>query len=673
MKSYWYAALITVTALTTNTISADSLRWLHELTSPRVNQWVDKQNTLVETSLLQSKLFKANKKRLSQLKQQSQPTSYNDGYYVFKRESKGIITVSTVLDPNRVIYEISIVNLYPNGSNYAFKVSCLEKTTYCIIGGAIPNQNKSHWFEFDLSTSKRTDKGFSLFDSELVQPKWVDQNTILYTSDHGLDKNIKSKMALHLKIWKRNGNKSSTLLSKTKEEAIYIDSSVVNQYSDSGLSKVIPAPTIYSDYSLGYLQLPFINGKLITKDLPLGAKLLGVYNNSLLYWIRKDWMAKGRLFEAGSIVDLTLDKHGVITSVNEQYKLPKGYFLDSSKIAQQHIVIVGFKGAEMFIGTIDLTRKSQQFSVIYTHAIQKISLKSATPFSSNISFSTESMLTAPATYQYNLSKRKLTLIEKEVAQFNTQGMVEELKFAKSADGKLIPYRIAYPKNVTGSVDTILYTSGVYGISRYANHSTTRGKLWLEKGKAYIISHPRGGSELGPNWYLDGIKDKKVNTIEDVVSIAKDVFKLNISKPEQLALLAGRGGGAISGAVGYKYPSLFKASYHEDSTLDIINWADTSDFAEFGNPKTDELEYLQQYSPYQQIKKGVTYPISLFVASRYDPEVHPAQSRKTAKRLQDYGQSAYYYETNAAGKYIIGDLKDNIEQLTFTFFEHVLSK
>jgi prolyl oligopeptidase len=645
--------------------------WLHEIDSARVNSWVDLQSQVVSKELLQSDIYSSNSILLKEISNKKKSPSYTDGFYIFEKQLNGLIKVSNVVSAHEILYTVDLKKVYAGSYPDNAQISCLANTTYCIVGGPVLNKNESNWIEFNLSTSERVINGFSLSDSELVKPLWVDSDSILYSSNYGIEPSHKSKMALNLKLWNRGSNKSRLLLSLDKNEANHISNFVTSLYGRDGIAKIVPALSIFFDYSFGFQQAPFVNGTLITEGIPKGAYLLGIYNQSILYWLRKDWVTNGKSFSAGAIVSIKFNSDGLVTNVSENYHLPNDVYLDSAKLVKNHLVIIGFKNAEMIIGDINLDKTSPSFEVIYTNPIQNIKLVSATPFSSIIEFSTESLLDTKTKYQFDLNNRNTKILEKVPAQFNTSGMVEELKFAKSRDGKLIPYRIAYPKVANGNVDTILYTSGVYGVSRYSTYSAMRGKLWLEKGKAFIISHPRGGSELGPNWYIDGLREKKLNTVNDVADIAKDIVRLNITSSKKIALLAGRGGGAVSGAVGYKYPELFGATYHEDSSLDLITWADHSDYAEFGDPNTDDLEYLEEYSPYQQLVKGKKYPASLLVASRYDPEVHPGQSRKTAKRLHDLGQKAYFYETNAAGKRIVGKLAADINLLMYTFFEIAL--
>lgn len=53
-------------------------------------------------------------------------------------------------------------------------------------------------------------------------------------------------------------------------------------------------------------------------------------------------------------------------------------------------------------------------------------------------------------------------------------------------------------------------------------------------------------------------------------------------------------------------------------------------AEYGDPDTDDWEFLQKYSPYHNIDPSVEYPPMLVTTSTRDDRVHPGHARKMVK-------------------------------------------
>ena len=89
-------------------------------------------------------------------------------------------------------------------------------------------------------------------------------------------------------------------------------------------------------------------------------------------------------------------------------------------------------------------------------------------------------------------------------------------------------------------------------------------------------------------------------------------------------------------------------------------AGASWMAEYGNPDTDDWQFLQKYSPYHNIDKNADYyPALLVTTSTRDDRVHPGHARKFVKKLWDSSTSSgqgknwpiFYYE-NIEGPYFL---------------------
>jgi prolyl oligopeptidase len=71
--------------------------------------------------------------------------------------------------------------------------------------------------------------------------------------------------------------------------------------------------------------------------------------------------------------------------------------------------------------------------------------------------------------------------------------------------------------------------------------------------------------------------------------------------------------------------------------------------EYGDPDdAGQWAYIQHFSPYQNVKKDVNYPRTLFTSSTRDDRVHPGHARKTAYRMQENGKDVLYYENVEGG-------------------------
>jgi prolyl oligopeptidase len=101
------------------------------------------------------------------------------------------------------------------------------------------------------------------------------------------------------------------------------------------------------------------------------------------------------------------------------------------------------------------------------------------------------------------------------------------------------------------------------------------------------------------------------------------------------------------------PELFGAVWSGAPLLDMKRYhkllAGASWVAEYGDPDQPEAwAWLSKYSPYQNVKKGVTYPRVLFTTSTRDDRVHPGHARKMAARMLEQGHDAVFWENTEGG-------------------------
>lgn len=99
-------------------------------------------------------------------------------------------------------------------------------------------------------------------------------------------------------------------------------------------------------------------------------------------------------------------------------------------------------------------------------------------------------------------------------------------------------------------------------------------------------------------------------------------------------------------------------------------------AEYGNPDLpEEWAYISRYSPYQNLKKGQSYPNILFATSTRDDRVHPGHARKMMARMEAYGvDNAWYYENTEGGHAGAADNRQiaHMGALTYTFLWQMLA-
>ena len=250
---------------------------------------------------------------------------------------------------------------------------------------------------------------------------------------------------------------------------------------------------------------------------------------------------------------------------------------------------------------------------------------------SHIRLNYQSMVTPQSVFDYEPITRELTLKkEQEIPSgYDKQNYTTERLMIKARDGVMVPVSLVYKKTFTrnSNAPLHLYAYGAYGLGMDPGFSAARLSL-LDRGFAYAIAHIRGGDELGHGWYEDGKLDKRENTFNDFVDVARVLTADGYVKDGNISISGGSAGGELMGAVINQAPDLWRAAVLHVPFVDVLNtMLDDSlpltpiEWPEWGNPIESEqvFRHMQSYSPYDQIE-AKDYPPMLVTGGLNDPRV-----------------------------------------------------
>ncbi|MGE0208445.1 MAG: prolyl oligopeptidase family serine peptidase, partial [Lysobacteraceae bacterium] len=272
-----------------------------------------------------------------------------------------------------------------------------------------------------------------------------------------------------------------------------------------------------------------------------------------------------------------------------------------------------------------------------------------------------------------------TLLKQLPAFFDASRFEVSQNFATSKDGTRVPYFMVSPKGMAadGGNPTLLYGYGGFEISLTPGYSAAAGRGWLEQGGVYVVANIRGGGEYGPRWHQAALKQNRHRAYEEFAAVAQDLIARGITSPAHLGIQGGSNGGLLMGNMTVLYPELFGAVVCQVPLLDMKRYskllAGASWMAEYGDPDTSDWEFIQSFSPYQNVRPGVTYPPVLFTTSTRDDRVHPGHARKMMARMMEQGHDVTYYENIEGGH---GGAADNrqrahMQALAYTFLKQRL--
>ena len=274
----------------------------------------------------------------------------------------------------------------------------------------------------------------------------------------------------------------------------------------------------------------------------------------------------------------------------------------------------------------------RQFHVAFPETVYTASLGNNPQMAADVlRINYESMVTPGSVYDYRPADSSLTLRQRQQVPSGYDGnaYVSERLWTTARDGTRVPVTLVYARDTPrdGSAPLFLYGYGAYGIAMNPWFSTTRLSL-LNRGVIFAIAHVRGGDEMGYQWYLDGKLEKRNNTFNDFVDVARDLVARNYTRPGHIAINGGSAGGELIGAAVLQAPQQWAAAILEVPFLDILNtMLDESlpltppEWNEWGNPILDAKAYqlIQGYSPYDNITAR-DYPPMLVMGGIKDPRV-----------------------------------------------------
>ncbi len=252
-----------------------------------------------------------------------------------------------------------------------------------------------------------------------------------------------------------------------------------------------------------------------------------------------------------------------------------------------------------------------------------------------------SNITTPATiYRLDLKTRRSTLYRQPSLKFDPAQYETTQVFYTSKDGTRVPMFVSHKKGLAldGNNPTLLYGYGGFNISLRPEFSSSN-LFWMEMGGVYAQPSLRGGGEYGEVWHEAGTKLQKQNVFDDFIAAAEWLIANRYTSPQKLGIAGASNGGLLTAACELQRPDLFGAVLPSVGVMDMlrfdqftIGWAWKTDY---GAPSENEEEFraIYRYSPLHNIQPGTAYPATLITTGDHDDRVYPAHSFKYAAALQ----------------------------------------
>jgi len=259
-----------------------------------------------------------------------------------------------------------------------------------------------------------------------------------------------------------------------------------------------------------------------------------------------------------------------------------------------------------------------------------------------VRLSYQSLTTPLTTAWFSLEDSSLTTLKRtETPHCNLDSYVSTRMWITATDGTRVPIDIVHHRDTTldGTAPCLLYAYGAYEASLPPWFSVARLAL-LDRGWVWALAHPRGGGEMGREWYLNGKLDKKRNTFTDTIDAAQSLVAAGICHQDKMVLRGGSAGGLLVGACITMQPEVFRGAIAEVPFVDVVTTMSdptlpltVTEWEEWGDPRTEPYAtYIASYSPYDNTGTDV-YPQLYVTAGLNDPRVSYHEPAKWVAKIR----------------------------------------
>ncbi|WP_345719609.1 prolyl oligopeptidase family serine peptidase [Qipengyuania qiaonensis] len=677
MKLVSALAIAAAMTLTTHTAVAqddipgpaeDSYIWLEEARSDKALDWVRAENERTMELIAGDPRFEEVKAEALAIYDSEDRIPYvsirPDGLYNFwqdKQNPRGLVRRTTLAsyrtdNPEwETVLDVDALAT-AEGREWVYKgYTCLPpEERLCMIALSDGGEDATVLREFDMATKSFVENGFVLDQKSQGGIQWLDKDTLLVSRDFGEGTLTESQYPRTTRRWKRGTPiAEAEEIWRGEESDVWSGATLLRDHTGTVHGTYAFRATSFHETEYYWQK----DGEWVRLDMPLKAAPYGLIDGQLLFSTDVDWETQGTTFPADALVSVDLeqfkaDPNGAAKTLvwaPEDRQTKQGAANTSESLYVS--LLDNVRGRVLKFDHVDGSWVSSEIELPDNSTLD---VAAASDGSDEIMYSVTDFLT-PSTLYYSDGSGAPEVIKTSPSYFDATGMEVEQFEATSADGTKIPYFLVKPKGMAmdGTNPTLLTGYGGFQVPRLPSYLGSIGKIWLERGGAYILGNMRGGGEFGPGWHQSAIRENKQRTWDDFIAIAEDAIARDITSPEHLGIQGGSQGGLLVGTAFTQRPELFNAAIVQIPLFDMLRYhligRGASWVGEYGDPRVPEQRaWIEPYSPYQKLLEAKDYPAPFFWASTADDRTHPAHARKGAARVKELGQDYFYFEDTTGG-------------------------
>ncbi|MEO7603123.1 MAG: prolyl oligopeptidase family serine peptidase [Sphingomicrobium sp.] len=647
----------------------DPYIWLESMKGAKVDAWVEAENAKTAAALEADPRFKQaydDAFAVMSAKDRIPAAIFSggrlDNFWQDADHKKGILRTTTLgsyqsADPQwRTLIDFDALSKVEGKSWVYSGLTCLPPDErLCLVALSDGGRDSIEMREFDMVEGKFVAGGFTLPEGRNFV-SWIDRDHWLVSRDWGEGTMTPSNYPFILKRVTRGEPLAKAVevyRATAKDTAVFpavIRDSAGTVQAEVAVRYVTAFETAF--YRLGESEPSQI-------DLPAKASFIGSIGGRMLVQIDQSWSRGGKQFPANSILSFDLDswkRDPNAAAASLVWAAGPKQSLDGAGLTEGRLLVTyldNVRGRAVVLTPV--TGGGWTSAALDLPSNATLSLGSTNDHGAQAFVSITDFLTPSALYLVDTASAQAREIKTTPERFDSSKLVIEQHLATSKDGTRIPYFLVRPKGMKadGSTPTLLNGYGGFQVSQLPAYSGTVGKLWLERGNAFVVASLRGGGEFGPAWHEAGKGAAKQRTWDDFIAVAEDLIKRKVTSPRRLGVIGGSQGGLLVGTAITQHPELFSAAIVQVPLFDMLryhligngqSWA-----AEYGDPtKPEERAWVEAYSPYQKLSKAQARIYPFIETSAADDRVTPVHGRKAAARFAELGVPYYYFENREGG-------------------------
>ncbi len=530
------------------------------------------------------------------------------------------------------------------GKNWIWKgVTCLKPAeTRCLVRLSDGGGDAVEIREFDAARKAFVDGGFR-FPTGKQNIEWLDADTVIAGREWAPGEVTASGYAYILKTVTRGGATKEVFRGKATD----VSAQPQVLYGEGGKADGVilrrGVDFFRSEYSL------LAGGKTARIALPLKADYDAYVNGRMVFTLKEAWNGH----EAGAVVAYKLDQFGASPELIFQPG-PKQSIQEVDSTAGKLVInlLDEVKGA---VDVYDLSRGKWVGERLNLPKDATFQVRSTGSSDDGLFVSAEGFLDPTSLWFADAATGQTAKVKTLPPRFDGSKDLVEQYWATSSDGTKIPNFVVRPKaaKLDGSTPTIMYGYGGFEIAKPPIYLPEMGKIWLERGGAYVIANIRGGGEFGPAGHAAVLREKRQLSFDDFAAVARDMTARGLTSPRRLGIYGRSNGGVLTTVSMTQHPELWNAVVVESPLVDMLRYhklsAGASWVGEYGDPEVaPDAAFIGAYSGYQNLKPGVKYPEAYITTNTRDDRVHPGHARKYAAKLEAMGVPHLYYEQTFGG-------------------------